>query len=170
MNNLKRLRKFNEVSKDYTEHPLFEKVRLLYVREKISNIRTALNKMKTIKYKKNGELYKTSTMKYEDLMEIFYEYKKEKLIKSYPNVNRSLESYFKQINVSLNKPALKLNPIQQKDFKTKILLDPYIVEIYSSGSKKPDTMTINADYVNGFIDIITNGESEIEHEIGRAHV
>ena len=163
MNNIKRLRKFNDLSKDYTEHPLFTKVRLLYVRDKITNIRTALNTMKTIKYKKNGEIYKASTTKYEKFMELYRDYDMEKVSKVYPNVNRSLESYFKQINVSLNKKSAKLNPIQQNDFKTKILMEPYIVEIYSSGSKKPTTMTINADYVDGFIDIITNGDSAIEH-------
>ena len=53
-NQNKRLKKFNELKTIYGQHPLFNKIKDLYLDGEIKTVSSAEKRLKDIKYKKNG--------------------------------------------------------------------------------------------------------------------
>jgi len=146
INILKRSKTINKLESFYLNHPSFETVKQLYLNNTIKSIASVEKTLKSIKVKKNGELYKTSIKKAQvinDKLEKFEE-------------SRPIESFFKQINDSLKNKSLILTPIQQKVFKNKVLQDKYVVEMkLKDGTSKFSTM--NNKYIDGIIKIMTAG-------------
>lgn len=145
-NTLKRFKLLNNLDNFYLNNPSFEMVKQLYLNNIIKSITSVEKTLKSIKVKKNGELYKTSIKKFkqlEDRVEKFEE-------------SRPIESFFNQINKSLKNKSLILTPIQQKVFKNKVLQDKYVVEMkLKDGTSKFSTM--NNKYIDGIIKIMTAG-------------
>ena len=146
INTLKRSKTINKLESFYLNNPTFETVKQLYLNNVIKSIASVEKTLKSIKVKKNGELYKTSIKKaqaLEDKLEKFEE-------------SRPIESFFNQINKSLKNKSLILTPIQQKVFKNKVLQDKYVVEMkLKDGTSKFSTM--NNKYIDGIIKIMTDG-------------
>lgn len=63
----KRIKKYNKELYFYTSNPNYEKVKDLYINGEIKSIPSAIKIIKSIKYKKNNELYKTSVKKQDKL-------------------------------------------------------------------------------------------------------
>lgn len=76
-NQNKRFKKFNKELSLYAKTPLFNKVRELYIGNKIKRIDSAEKMIATIKYKKNGELFKTSEKKSKKIEDMYEEYQEE---------------------------------------------------------------------------------------------
>jgi len=138
-NILKRSKTINKLESFYLNHPSFETVKEMYLKNTIKSIASVEKTLKSIKVKKNGELYKTAVKKVEKLEE-----------------KRPIESFFKQINDSLINKELILSPIQKKVFKNKVLQDKYVVEMKAKEAKSKFA-TMNNKYIDGIIKIMTDG-------------
>ena len=144
-NILKRSKKLSKIGIAYISHPQYRTVEQLYLNNTIKSIASVKKTLRDIKIKKDGKLYKTSIKKVEKIENL-----------------RPLDSFFKQINDSLNNENLIMNKIQQKTFKQKILQDKYVLKVEHTNKSTPSYHTVNMEYVNAIIDLTTNHHFEID--------
>ncbi len=78
INTLKRSKTINKLESFYLNHPSFETVKQLYLNNIIKSIASVEKTLKSIKFKKNGEYYKTSIKKAQTLNDMLNASKKLK--------------------------------------------------------------------------------------------
>ena len=152
-NQNKRFKKFNKQLSLYAKNPLFNDIRQLYMDNDLKMITSAEKLLKKVKITKSGIYDKRSKPTINKVKELVKTSQKNKQSKEEA---RPIESFFKQINKSIDDNKLILNQVQQEVFRKKVLIGKYIVKIFVFGKVLPTTMTLNAEYVDSFIDLCTN--------------
>jgi hypothetical protein len=152
-NQNKRLKKFNELKTIYGQHPLFNKIKDLYLDGEIKTISSAEKRLKDIKYKKNGEIYKTSSSKLEKFnieykaYSVKYEKEKYKIA-----MDKSISFYIKKFGKKYKYTKYEIEAIRIKllsgRFICTLKLDTFPI--------RKIIFTINADNIGYFIYWIQN--------------
>lgn len=169
MSNLfKREKRFkNEFDLGFKNHPSYDDIKMLYLNNVIKNIKTAFNIFNKIKLTKKNQIFKSSIKKFNEIKQMVIdlittkskEDRDRKAQEDRDREDRSLESYFDQINKSLKDEKFILTELQQQIFKKKILQDKYIVGILSSDNIMT-YHTINTEYVDTLIRIFIDPSEE----------
>lgn len=161
----KREKRFNKEFKySFINHPSYNDIKTLYLNNVVvKNIKTAINLFNKIKLTKNNIIFKTSIKLFNQIKKTVDELNEKEnkrmqetneQLNAINENNRTLESFFNQINESIKDSKFNLTKIQQRIFKQKILQDKYIVGIeYDNDKSQISYHTINSEYVDNLIKI-----------------
>jgi hypothetical protein len=158
----KREKRFNKEFKySFINHPSYNDIKTLYLNNVVKNIKTAINLFNKIKLTKKNSIFKTSIKLFNQIKKTVDELNEKEnkrmqetndQLNAINENNRTLESFFNQINESIKDSKFNLTKIQQRIFKQKILQDKYIVGIEFDNDKSQISYhTINSEYVDNLI-------------------